>query len=257
MTSSITLIASRTVPSASRTGLALMRDQRVSCPPGSRNCTSIGSGSSPISACRPGSDIGESGSPSGVSISQRPMISVSGARSSASAEGKPSTRTAASLAYTSEPSGALGGDRVGDALEDRAQVVGDEPLAELGGAQLGHVLAGDERDAVDRLRAHPQRAHAARRVARHGGAAQALAAGGAHGGQVLLGERAAVGVAAALGREPGGGGAADGVVAAQLARGAVGGEHAAGAGLDGHDRGRDSVQHRIRPADLGSARRGR
>ena len=33
------------------------------------------------------------------------MISVSGARSSASAEGKPSTRTAASLAYTSEPSG--------------------------------------------------------------------------------------------------------------------------------------------------------
>ena len=153
--------------------------------------------------------------------------------------------------------GPLGGDRVGDALEDRAQVVGDEPLAELGGAQLGHVLAGDERDAVDRLRAHPQRADAARRVARHGGAAQALAAGGAHGGQVLLGERAAVGVAAALGREPGGGGAADGVVAAQLARGAVGGEHAAGAGLDGHDRGRDSVQHRIRPADLGSARRGR
>jgi hypothetical protein len=56
---------------------------------------------------------------------------------------------------------------------------------------------------------------------------------------------------------PRGGGAADRVVAAQLARGAVGGEHAAAAGLDGHDRGRDPVQHRIRPANLGSARRGR
>ncbi len=77
------------------------------------------------------------------------------------------------------------------------------------------------------------------------------------GGQLLLGKRAAVGVATAVSREPGGGGAADGIVAAQLARGAVGGEHAAGAGLDGHDRSRDPVQHRIRPADLGSARRGR
>ena len=245
------------MPSASRTGLALMRDQRVSCPPCSRNCTSIGSGSSPISACRPGSDINEIGSPSGVSISQRAMISVSGARSSASAEGKPSTRTAASLAYTSEPSGpwAVTASAMPSRIERRSSATSRSPSW----AARSSVTSSQVTSATPSigLRAHPQRADAARRVARHGGAAQALAAGGAHGGQVLLGERAAVGVAAAFGREPGGGGAADGVVAAQLARGAVGGEHAAGAGLDGHDRGRDAVQHRTRPADLGSARRGR
>ena len=143
--------------------------------------------------------------------------------------------------------GALRGDRVGDALEDRAQVVGHEPLAELGGAQLGDVLAGHERHrravrGLHGLGAHAQRARAARRVAGDRGAAEALAARGAHGRQLLLGERPAVGVAAAVGRQPGGGGAADGVLARQLARRAVGGQHAAAPGLDDDDRRREPVE---------------
>ena len=110
--------------------------------------------------------------------------------------------------------GPLGGNRVGDASEDRAQIVGDEPLAELGGAQLGDVLAGDERRrrAVGRLHrrgAHAQRARAARRVADDRGPAQPLAVRRAHGRQLLVGERAPVGVAAAARRQPGGGRAAD------------------------------------------------
>ena len=94
----MTLMASRTDPSASRTGLALMRDQRRSPVSRSMNCTSTPSGSWPISARRPGSSASDCGSPSGVSRIQRAMICVSGAASSASADGKPSTRTAASFA---------------------------------------------------------------------------------------------------------------------------------------------------------------
>ncbi len=185
------------------------------------------------------------------------MISVSGARSSASAEGKPSTRTAASLAYTSEPSGpwAVTASAMPSRIERRSSATSRSPSWAARSSVTSSQVTSATPSIVSALTRSVRTPRG--RVARHGGAAQALAAGGAHGGQMLLGERAAVGVAAAIGREPGGGGAADGVVAAQLARGAVGGEHAAGAGLDGHDRGRDSVQHRIRPADLGSARRGR
>ena len=52
----------------------------------------------PSSARRPGSSASACGSPSGVSSTQRAMICAIGAASSASADGKPSTRTAASFA---------------------------------------------------------------------------------------------------------------------------------------------------------------
>ena len=98
------------------------------------------------------------------------MISVSGAASSASAlEAEQPHRR---LVGVDEPAvGPLGGDRVGDALEDPPQVLGHEPLAELGGAQLGDVLEAHEQRgrAVGRrdgLRRRAQRPLAARGGAR-------------------------------------------------------------------------------------------
>ena len=257
--SSITLIASRTVPSASRTGLALMRDQRVSRPSRLAELHEHRLGLLAHQRLPAGQRrrrerlaVRRRAAPSGA------MISVSGAREQRLGGGEAEHPHGRVVGVDQRAVGPLGGDRVGDALEDRAQVVGDEPLAELGGAQLGDVLAGDERDAVDSSRAltrsvrTPRGVSHATVVPRRRSPRAARTAGrcsSASGRPSASRQRSAGSQAAA---EP-----PDGVVAAQLARGAVGGEHAAGAGLDGHDRGRESVEHRIRPADLGSARRGR
>jgi hypothetical protein len=84
--SSITLIASRTLPSGSKTGVAFTRDQRHSRVPPMRLRTTSGSGSSPAIARRPGSRSIESGPPSSSVISKREAIWPGAADSSSSTE---------------------------------------------------------------------------------------------------------------------------------------------------------------------------
>ena len=204
-----------------------------------------------------------SGSPSGVSSSQRAMICGIGAREQRLRGGEPEHAHGGLVRVDQAAVGPLRGDRVRDALEDRAQVVGHEPLAELRGAQLGDVLEGHERGRR-RRRARRSSARVARSVRSPRGvwqvdhrAAHALAARGAHGGQRLLGERPALGVAARAGRHPLGRGAPDGVLlAGQLERRAVGEQHARAARLDDHDGGRAGRRAASAASGLGRGGRG-
>ena len=97
VTSSMMLTASTTAPCSSRTGVALVTDQRTSPVALVTDCVSVGRGSSPASAWRPGSSRRSKGRPSSSRMTKASSSSASGVASTSSGDEQPITSAAAWL----------------------------------------------------------------------------------------------------------------------------------------------------------------